>query len=109
MLVGPILEDNRSWWVQKLQPWQVAEYDWRRSGHDSSNLVRGTAYLATPSPRRKGLTDSERSFIRESAKVHAAESTLNRLKAELAVFKRLLILSLLANLVLLVLLLWHRL
>lgn len=34
---------------------------------------------------------------------------MNRLKAELGVFKRLLILSLLANLVLLVLLLWHRL
>ena len=107
MLVGPILEDNRSWWVLKLQPWQVAEYDWRRSGHDSSYLVRGTAYLATPSPRRKGLTDSERAFIRESAKVHAADGTLNRLKAELGVVKRLLILSLLANLVLLVLLLWR--
>lgn len=106
MLVSPILDDNHSWRAKNLAPWQVAADDWQRSGHDSSYLLSGAAYLAAARmARRKGeLTDTERSFLQESARAHSADSRLNQLTARLGQIRTMLLLSLLANVVLVVLL-----
>jgi len=106
MLVGPILEENQTWRVKNLDPWQVLAEDWHASGQDPVFLLRGSQYLKAPR-RRTGLTKTEQAYLKASAVVFSAEGRRTRLRAQLAASGTLLIVSLLANVVLLVLL-WHR-
>lgn len=107
MLVGPIVEDNRTWRVDNLEKWQVRAEEWRASGKDSMYLLRGSQYLMTAPwyRRRTELTKTEHEYLKASADAYNAEGRLTRLNALLGLFGVLLILSVIANIVLLVLLL----
>lgn len=101
VLAGPIQEDNRRWQAAHLEAWQVAADDWRRSGRDSSFLLRSRAYLATPpGHRRSELTENEQDFLRESKAAYLAESKLNKYRAQRGIIIGLFVLSLVANVVL---------
>jgi hypothetical protein len=107
MLVGPVVEDNRTWRVDNLEKWQVRAEEWRASGKDSMCLLRGSQYLMTaPRYRRRAeLTKTEHAYLEASADAYYAKGRLTRLKALLGLFGGLLVLSVIANIVLLVLLL----
>lgn len=104
MLAGPIREDNRKWLVTHLEVWQVAAAEWQRSGRDSNYLLRSRAYLATPPAHRRGnLTENEQAFLRESQSAYEAEDKLNKYRAQRGIISGLFVLSLSANVILIVL------
>jgi hypothetical protein len=106
MLVAPVLVDNRAWRVRYLERWQCLAEEWRTSDRDPQYLLRGADYLAAPSTRKRaGLTDTERAFLTASDEAFRATGRLERLWALLGWLSGLLVLSLVANVVLLILLL----
>jgi hypothetical protein len=109
MLVAPILEDNRAWRANRLDQWQVLAEDWRAAAQNPEFLLRGSQYLAAASPRRReDLTETEQAYLKASAEVYHAEGRRARLAHQLGLIRMLLRVSLLANLALLILLLYRR-
>ena len=107
MLVGPILEDNRAWRIKRLDGWQVLADDWHASGQDPEFLLHGSQYLTAAHQRREGLTKTEQAYLKASAEVYRAEGHRERLILQLGLTSVLLGLSLLANVILVVLLVWR--
>ncbi len=104
MLVGPVREDNRAWRRRNLEEWQVRAEEWRASDQDRVYLLRGPQYLSAPAHRRRaGLTQTEQAYLRASDEAFYADGRMARLRAQRRLYRGLLALSLLANLVLLVL------
>jgi hypothetical protein len=107
MLVGPVLTDNRAWRTKHLERWQCRAEDWRAFDQDPQYLLQGADYLAAPPERRRGeLTENEQAFLKASGDAFVAEGRLAHLRDRISRFRLVLAASLLANLVLLVLLLW---
>lgn len=67
-LVPAALEANRAWQLQNLDSWQVAAYEWERSGRQRSFLLPETKLVYAQMPKAKDLLDHEREFLDQSAK-----------------------------------------
>jgi hypothetical protein len=104
MLVGPILQDNRAWRTEKLAEWQVRAEDWRASSHDRVYLMRGARYLTARSHRQgPGLTETEQQYLQACSDEYGRLVMLIAQRGLIAA----LMLSLVANIVFVVLLIWR--
>jgi hypothetical protein len=107
MLAGPARDDNRRWRADHSEVWQAAAEEWQRFGYDSSFLLRSRAYLsAPPAHRRSELTENEQAFLRESKAAYLSESKLNAIRAQRGFIAALFTVSLFANMILGVVVVW---
>jgi hypothetical protein len=81
--VQPIVQDNDSWRLSNLAPWQVMFEAWQRTG-SRKFLLRGAELREVRSLARGGkLSGPEKTFLDESRRVAADESRLARLEDQL--------------------------
>lgn len=105
MLVQPIMEDNRTWRLSYLQPWQVLAEEWDRCGRDGRLLLRAAPYReARWQSRRSEPSPLEVSFLDASQQKIADESTRDRLKSLISTLGVVAAISLVLNLILVLLL-----
>jgi hypothetical protein len=99
-----IMDDNRAWREEHLEPWQRAAYEWHRSHHDDRYLAKGEVLRAARAWRRKGhrLTDIDCQFLDRSEKAVADEGHLKRAQARVNFLLMALILSLAVNVLIVV-------
>jgi len=85
MLVLPIAQDNDSWRLSYLAPWQVLAEEWQRSDRNRGFLLRGAQLQEARSLARWAeLTDLEKAFLGESQRTAADESRLARLQDQVS-------------------------
>ena len=83
MLVQPIVQDNDSWHLSNLAPWQVMFEAWQSTG-SREFLLRGAELREVRSLAREGkLSGPEKTFLDESRRVAADEKRLARLEDQL--------------------------
>lgn len=83
MLVQPIVQDNDSWRLSNLAPWQLMFEAWHSTGNRKF-LLRGPELREVRSLAREGkLSGPERTFLDESRRVAADENRLARLEDQL--------------------------
>jgi hypothetical protein len=101
MLVQPIVEDNRTWRLSNLQPWQVLAEEWADSGRDSGFLLSAASYReARWQSRRSELSPLEISFLDASNRMIAEESTRARLESRISAFRVAIATSVACNIIL---------
>lgn len=83
MLVQPIVQDNDSWRLSNLAPWQVMADAWQRTGKREFLLQGDRLPEARPPARGAKLSGPERAFLDESRRVAADVNRLARLEDQL--------------------------
>lgn len=81
-LIQPILVSNHAWRSAHLASWQAATDRWARSGRDPSFLLRGPELRqAKQSARAADVTELERQFLEESARLDRQTSRIHRIRS----------------------------
>jgi Novel STAND NTPase 1 len=104
-LIQPIIDNNTSWELKNLEPWQIAAINWRRSQQDDSYLLRGDAYRQARKSlaRHATVTDTERQFMDRSADKQAQRAFVYRITLSVSLLAAMLIISAILNIVLIIL------
>ena len=83
--IQPILVDNDAWRSAHLASWQAATYRWARSGRDPSLLLSGAEFRqAKQSARAADVTELERQFLEESARLDRDTSRIYRIRSTIS-------------------------
>ena len=80
--IQPILVSNDAWQSAHLASWQATTYRWARSGRDPSLLLSGAEFRqAKQSARAADVTELERQFLEESARLDRQTSRIHRVRS----------------------------
>jgi hypothetical protein len=82
-LIGPVLASNETWRWEKLDPWQIAAYEWNTSDRHSVYLLPAEELPNTL--LRKDITDFERDFLKASANQARQTGLLARTRGMMSV------------------------
>ncbi|MET0745193.1 MAG: hypothetical protein ABWY78_17610, partial [Microvirga sp.] len=104
-LIGAVLDDNRKWLRGRLQPWQLAARAWAEDRQRARLLTGPDLRAAQRNADSPDLTEDERRFLEESARVDKDRGALLRMRGALTGLSLVVILETALIVVLLVLLL----